>query len=287
MSHITRQDGKAVLSIVAGSAILSASFAFLTYPNSIVSGGLTGIAQIINLLTGLPVGVMVIVMNIPLFLVAWRKFGGRFIVYSLIGMMCNNVFIDLLSLLHVQFTSDMLLASVFGGLMRGLGAGLIFRPGATAGGSDIGARLLRRRYPHINFGTLSLGIDVCVVAAFAIVFRRVDSALYTVITMFVSARIVNLLLYGMSNSGVCYIVTILPKEICAAIGERLGRGSTILQGEGAYSGEERDVILCVVKRSQIPTLRRIVSEIDGRAFVIVTESHEVFGKNFGNIAKIE
>ena len=287
MSHITKRDVRDVLTILIGSAVNAAAFAFLTYPNSIVSGGLTGVSQILHLLTGLPVGVMVMVMNIPLFLVAWRKFGIRFIVYSLIGMVSNSLFIDLLGGLHIVLTNDMLLAAVFGGLVRGLGAGLVYYPGATTGGSDIGARLLRRKYPYINIGTLSLAIDACVVAAFAIVFKRVDSALYTIITMFVSSRVVNLLLYGMSNSGVCYIVTILPKEICAAIGEQLGRGSTILQGEGAYSGEERDVILCVVKRSQIPTLRRIVSEIDGRAFVIVTESHEVFGKNFGNISKIE
>lgn len=284
---IQRRDVTDVLLILVGSAVNAAAFAFLTFPNSIVSGGLTGIAQILNLLTGLPVGGMVMVMNIPLFLVAWKQFGPRFIVYSLIGMLSNSLFIDLFRSFGAALTSDMLLAAVFGGLVRGLGAGMVFYPGATTGGSDIGARLLRKKYPHINFGTLSLGLDALVVAAFAVVFRRVDSALYTVITMFVASRVVNLILYGMTNSGVCYIITTEPRRIAVAIGENLSRGATILKGEGAYSGKEHDVVLCAVKRQQIPRLRRIVSEIDEHAFVIVTESHEVFGKNFGNIAKIE
>lgn len=287
MTRFTRRDAKDVLLILLGSAVNSAGFSFLTYPNSIVSGGVTGIAQIINLLSGLPVGVLVIVMNIPLFAVAWKKFGGRFIVYSLIGTILNSVFIDLFNSLHLSLTNDMLLAAVFGGVVKGLGAGMVYYPGATMGGSDIGARLLRRSFPYVNFGTLSLGLDVVVVTAFAIVFRRVDSALYTVITMFVTSRVVNLILYGLANSGVCYVVTTQPHTIAKAVGEKLHRGATILRGEGAYSGTERDVLLCAVKRSQIPALRRIVSGIDENAFVIVTESHEVFGKNFASIDKIE
>ena len=281
------RDVRDVLLILLGSAVGAAGFAFLTFPNNIVSGGLTGIAQILNLLLGLPVGVLVMVMNIPLFLVAWKAFGRRFFVLSLIGMTASSLFIDLFRSFAVPLTSDMLLAAVFGGLVRGAGGGLVYWTGATSGGSDIGARLLRKKWPYINFGTLSLGMDALVVAAFAIVFHRVDSALYTIITMFVSSRIVNLMLYGTANSGVCYIITTQPRTIAIAIGEELSRGATILKGEGAYSGKEHDVVLCAVKRSQIPQLRRLVSAKDEHAFVIVTESHEVFGKNFGNIAKIE
>lgn len=284
---ITKQDIWIICQIIVGCAVVGASFRFLTYPNSIVSGGVTGVSQIINLLTGLPVGVLAAVLNVPLFVVAWRQFGIRFIVYSLIGTAACSLFIDLFSLIDLTLTNDMLLAAICGGLLNGVGYGLVYRTGATTGGSDIGARLLRRRYPHINFGTLSLSIDAAVVIVFAAVFRRFDSAMYTIIMMFVSSRIVNLILYGMANSGVCYIVTIYPKLLCDAIGERLGRGATVLRGVGGYSGEERDVILCAVKRQQIPALRRLVSELDDHAFVIVTESHEVFGENFGSIGKIE
>lgn len=279
--------GKDVLLIVLGCAITGAAFSFLTYPNNIVSGGLTGVAQIINLLTGLPVGVMVIVMNIPLFAVAWKKFGLRFIVYSLIGMVASSVFIDVFNLLHLTLTSDTLLAAVYGGLLKGLGAGLVFHTGATTGGSDIGARLVRRKYAYMNFGTISLCLDALVVLAFAVIFKRFDSAMYTIITMFVSSRVVNLILYGMANSSICYIITTEPGRISEEIGIRLSRGATILKGEGAYSGQERDVILCAVKRQQIPSLKKIVSGLDEHAFVIVTQSHEVFGKNFLNITKTD
>ena len=287
MKKITSRDFLDILSVLAGCAICGMSFAFLTYPNNIVSGGLTGIAQILNLLTGLPVGVMVLAMNIPLFAVAWKKFGSRFIILSLIGTIGDSLFIDLFNSLHLTLTNDMLLASVFGGLMNGLGSGLIYLPGATGGGMDIVSRLVRKRYPHLNFGTISLALNTVVVLAFAVIFHRADSAMYTIITMYVGSRIINLMLYGMKNSGVCYIVTTRPKTVSRVIGENLRRGCTVLKGEGAYSGEERDVLLCAVKRSQIPSLRRLVSETDPEAFVIVTESHEVFGKNFGNIANID
>jgi uncharacterized membrane-anchored protein YitT (DUF2179 family) len=285
MKAITREDAKDVILILLGCAIWAAAFSFLTYPNSIVSGGLTGIAQIINLLTGLPVGVMVLVMNVPLFVIAWKKFGVRFIIYSLIGTVASSLFIDLFGLVNLTLTHDTLLAAVYGGLLRGLGSGIVFFTGATTGGSDIGARLVRRKYAYVNFGTISLGLDALVVIAFAIIFQRFDSAMYTIITMFVSSRVVNLILYGTANSSVCHIITTQPHAIAKQIGDQLGRGSTLLRGEGAYSGEERCVVLCAVKRQQIPALKKIVSIADENAFVIVSQSHEVFGKNFLNITK--
>lgn len=287
MKRVTKEDVRSVLLIVVGCAILAASFAFLTYPNHIVSGGLTGVSQILNLLIGTPVGVMVIVLNIPLFLIAWKKLGLRFVIFSFIGMVLCSVFIDLFSMVDLVLTEDTLLAAVYGGLTRGLGAGLVYHTGATTGGADIGTRLLRRKYSYINFGTISLCIDGVVVLAFAVIFRRFDSAMYTIITMFVSSRVVNLILYGTANSAVCHIITTKPKAIAQEVNLTLGRGATVLEGEGAYSGEARFIVLCVVKRQQIPALKRIVSTWDEHAFVIVSESHEVFGKNFLNIARVD
>lgn len=285
MKKVTRQDVKDIVVILLGCAIGSAGFSFFTYPNDIVSGGLTGISQIINRLTGLPVGGMVIVMNIPLFLVAWKKFGIRFILGSLLGMLASSIFIDLFNSLNIVVTTDMLLAAVYGGIVKGFGWGLVYTTGATGGGSDIAARFLRRKYPYINFGTLSLGLDALVVFAFAVVFRKYDSAMYTIITMFVSSKVVNLLLYGAMNSSVCYIITNQYQRIADAVNKQLLRGATLLKAQGAYTGEDRCVVLCVIKRNQIAELKKIVTEIDAHAFVIVTESHEVFGKNFSDIAR--
>lgn len=287
VKRFLRTDGRAVAINLVGCVIVGVSFSWLTYPNNIVSGGLTGIAQILNLLTGLPVGVMVIAMNVPLFLVAWRQFGLRFIIYSLIGMVGSSLAIDFFNLFPLTLTDDILLAAVYGGLLKGLGYGLIFYVGGTSGGTDILSRMLRRKYAYIQLGNISLALDATVVAAFAVIFKRADAAMYTIITMFVSSRVINLLLYGSVNSSVCYIVTVRPHDIARAVGDRLHRGATLLKGEGAYSGEERDVVLCAVKRQQIPALKKIVSDIDGHAFVIVTQSHEVFGKNFQNIEKTD
>ncbi len=283
----TKSDIKSVILIVLGAAIAAAGVSFITYPNGIVSGGATGIAQIVNTLTGLPVGVMTVILNVPLFVLAWKKFGIRFILGSLLGMLTSSLFIDLFASLELVLTDDLLLTAVYGGLIKGLGYGLIYTTGATGGGSDIAARMLRRRYPYINFGTISLALDAAVVIAYALVVHHYDTAMYTVITMFVSSRVVNLLLYGAMNSSVCYIITIKPREIADAIGEQLRRGATLLKAEGAYTGEERFVVLCAIKKQQIAALKKIITAIDERSFVIVTESHEVFGQNFSSISKAD
>lgn len=284
---ITREDIRAFLIILLGTAIGGAGFSFFTFPNDIVSGGFTGIAQIINHLTGLPVGALTIVFNVPLFILAWKKFGLKFILASLVGMLSSSLFIDLFNALNLALTNDLLLAAIYGGLIKGFGYGLVYTTGATTGGSDIVARMLRRRYPYINFGTIALCLDAVVVLIFALVVQKFDSAMYTIIAMFVSSRIVNLVLYGTMNSSVCYIVTIHPRQIAQAIGDSLHRGATLLKAEGAYTGEERSVVLCVIKQPQIAELKKIISGIDEHSFVIVTHSHEVFGKNFSNIANLD
>ncbi len=283
----SRGDIRSVILIVLGTAIGAAGFAFFTFPNDIVSGGFTGIAQILNHLSGLPVGVLTIAFNIPLFILAWKKFGPKFLMASLIGLLSNSLFIDLFNSLELSLTNDLLLAAVYGGLVKGLGYGLVYSVGATTGGSDILARMLRRKYPYINFGTIALCLDAVVVLLFALVVQKFDSAMYTIIAMFVSSRIVNLVLYGTMNSCICYIITIQPRQIAQAIGETLHRGATLLKAEGAYTGEERSVVLCVIKQPQIAELKKIISGIDEHSFVIVTHSHEVFGKNFSNITNLD
>lgn len=281
---VTREDAQSSLMIVLGTAINAVGFSFITYPNSIVAGGVTGIAQIINHFTALPVGMVSMAMNIPLFIIAWRMFGLRFLLLSLLGMVSSSVFIDLFNMFGLCLTDDLLLAAVFGGLVKGFGLGLVYKTGGTTGGADIGARMLRRRYPYINFGTLSLSLDAAVVLCYALSIGKLDAAMYTVITMFASSRVVNLVLYGAMNSSVCYIITIKPREIAEAVSESLHRGATLLKAEGAYTGEERFVVLCVIRRREIAEVKKIITRIDSRSFVIVTSSHEIFGKNFSNIA---
>ena len=270
--------------IVLGSVLFAAGFQLFLYPNSIIVGGVSGIAMIINYLTELPVGVMTIILNIPLFVIAWKHFGSKFIIASLVGMLLSSVFVDLFALTSYSPTNDMLLASIIGGAVKGLGLGIIYYAGATTGGTDIIAKFVRLRFPYLNFGTVILLTDAVIILAFAAIFKKVEAAMYAVISMFVVSKVIDLALYGIDNSSVCYIISEKSEQLVSDITDRLHRGVTILEGEGAYSHQNKQVLLCVVKRTQIADIRKIIRSIDENAFFIVTDAKNVFGKGFGDIS---
>ena len=271
------------LKIVIGAAFYAAGFQFFLYPNAITTGGLTGVAMIINYLTGLPVGVLTLIMNVPLFIYSWKKFGIHFIIASLVGTILASVFVDLFALTGLEMTHEPLLGAIYGGIIKGFGLGLVYHTGATTGGVDIPAKFLRRKYQHINFSTFILAMDVVIIAAFAIIFKRYDSAMYAIICMYIASKVIDLVLYGAINSKVCYIITDRSAEIKDGLVNKLHRGVTFLHGKGAWSGEEKDIILCVIKQSQIVELKHLVRAIDENAFVIVSDSREVFGQGFSYI----
>jgi uncharacterized membrane-anchored protein YitT (DUF2179 family) len=274
------------LLIALGALVSAAGFEFLLYPNDIVVGGVTGVSMIINKLTGLPIGVLTIAMNVPLFAVAWKKFGLKFIIDSLVGMVLSSVFIDLLAMQHISLTDDLLLACIIGGVIKGVGFGVIYWEGATTGGSDILAKLVRSRYPYINFGTITLMLDATVMVAFAVIFSNYEAAMYGVIAMFVTSRVVDVVLYGINTSNVCYIVSDKSDQVTQALTSTLGRGVTILHGEGAYTHREKQVLMCVVKRSESVEVRKLVKNMDEDAFLIVTDAKNVFGRGFGDISDL-
>ena len=273
------------LQIVLGAAFYAAGFQFFLYPNAITTGGVTGIAMIINFLTGFPVGMMTLIINVPLFIYSWKKFGLSFIIASLVGTILASVFVDLFAMLHVEVTHEPLLGAIYGGIIKGFGLGLVYRTGATTGGVDIPAKFLRRKYQHINFSTFILAMDVVIIAAFAVIFKRYDSAMYAIICMFIASKVIDLVLYGAINSKVCYIITDKSGEIKDGLMNKLHRGVTYLHGKGAWSGEEKDIILCVIKQNQIVELKHLVRALDERAFVIVSDSREVFGNGFSYIGE--
>lgn len=294
MDSIKQQlNGRPVMSqvvkyalITIGAAIGAVGFQFFMFPNAIVSGGLIGIAQIVNRLTGLPVGAFSIVLNVPLFIIAWKQFGLGFIISSFAGTVLYSVFIDVAAMTNIVATTDPMLASIIGGVIKGLGLGTIYYVGATTGGVDIVARFLRRRFPYINFGTLILLMDAVIIAAYAWIFKIYESAMYSLICMFVMSRAVDLVLYGLDNSNICYIVSEHTDDIVSEITlGQLHRGVTLLHAEGAYSHEEKQVIMCVIKRPQIAAIRRMVRAIDPKAFMVVTDAKNVFGKGFDSIVE--
>lgn len=271
--------------IVIGCALYAVSFQFFMYPNDIISGGVTGIAMIINYITGWPVGVMIIIMNVPLFALSWKRFGFHFMVGSLVGMLLSSVLVDLLATFHIVATRNLLLACIYGGVVKGMGLGLVYFAGATTGGVDIMAKFVRARFPYINFGTIILMIDFLVIATFAVVFDKYESSMYSVIAMFIVSKVVDTVLYGIGTSKVCYIISDKYEELKGEITAQLHRGVTLLHGEGAYTGAQKQVILCVIKKQQITDVRRMIKAIDPKAFFIVTDAKDVFGNGFGDISE--
>lgn len=272
--------------ITVGSVVFAVGFQFFMFPNSIVSGGLSGIGMIINRLTGLPVGAVIIVLNIPLFLIAWRHFGFDYLVGSIAGMFLSSIFVDILAVTRYVATEDMLLACIIGGAIKGVGMGIIFYAGGSTGGIDILAKVVRQKYPHFNIGSVILWIDIAIIVAYAAIFNLPESAMYAGVAMFVVTRVIDLVLYGFNSSVVCYIISDKNEEIVDEIvSGNLHRGVTILKGQGAYSHQDKQIIMCVVKHSQITEMRRLIRRIDDHSFVIVTDAKNVFGKGFENIAE--
>lgn len=272
-----------LLQTVFGAAIYAVGIAWFFRPVSMVSGGVTGIAMVINLITHWPVGVMIIILNIPLFILALKKYGLQFMLNSLVGMAAGAIFIDLLSMVKVEITTDPLLAAIYGGVITGLGCGIVYSAGSTQGGTDVLSKLLRERLPYINFGTFILAMDAVIVAVYALLFKKYDIAMYTVIAVFIATKVIDTVLYGVSQSKLCHIISEYSEEIKADIVSSLHRGVTMLNGKGAYSGQPKQILLCVVKRQQIVEIKRIVKNIDKSAFVIITDTRDVFGKGFTSI----
>ena len=278
------QTALRVFKILFGSAVFAIGIQWFYHPATLLSGGVTGIAMIINYILSWPTGTVMFALNLPLFLIAFKNYGWKFVAYSLLGTFACSLFIDLLALVSVNITAEPFLASVYGGIITGLGLGIVYAAGATTGGTDIIAKLIREKYPYVNFGTMILFLDAAIIAAYALMFRKYENAMYTVIAVYIAARVIDLVLYGASQSKLCHIISEYSDEIKLAIVEKLNRGVTVLSGKGAYSGQDKQILLCVVKRQQIVEIKKIVKNIDKSAFVIVTDTRDVFGEGFGDIS---
>ena len=274
------------LAITLASAVYALGFVWCYEPNDIAFGGITGIAQIINhLLPVAPVGVTVIILNIPLFLLGWKLLGGKMLLGSLYAMFISSVFIDLFTPLWDWQPMEPFLATIFGGLTMGLSLGLIFQQGSTTGGTDLAARLLKLRLAWLPMGKLLMAVDLVVIVLVALAFRALDTMLYGLVALYISSIAMDGVLYGLDNAKVAYIISDHNEEISRSIVEDLDRGVTILHGQGAYTGTDKKVLLCAFKQREIATIKNLVKEIDPAAFLIVCPAHEVLGEGFRDYKK--
>ena len=273
--------------ITLGSLIFALSFNWFFAVNAVGMGGITGLAQVLNvLIPALPVGMATILLNIPLFLTGWRFIGFHLLASSLFSMAVSSAAMDGIALFYTFPQTDPMLAAICGGAMMGAGLGIVFSQGATTGGTDIIARLLKLKFPWLPMGKLVLVPDGVVLVLAALAFGRVETALYGAIALYVSAKVMDAVLYGFNASKVAYIISESWRAISAAILE-LDRGVTILNATGAYSGLEKHVLLVAFRQREIVEVKKLVHAADPAAFLIVCDAHDVLGEGFREYQKEE
>ena len=266
--------------ILLGSVIGGAAYPLFLTPNNIAPGGITGVAIILNYLMKLPVGTVSLLLNIPLFLAGYHTMGKIFAFRSLLATIFFSLMIDILP--FRPMTDDPLLSTLFGGVLLGIGLGMILRGGATTGGTDMLARMVHRRLQFISTGTFLFGFDFIVVASAGLIMGTTE-ALYALINIFISAKVIDAVMVGFSGNKACLIVSTAWEKIMNRIMTEMDRGVTLLSAKGGYTGVERPTIYCVISRQEIMMLKKIVQEEDSNAFMTVMEAHEAIGDGFSGL----
>ena len=285
MKHTVSYYVKSYAVITLGSILYALAYNIFYAPNLVAMGGLTGLGQVLNaLIPVLPVGTTVIVMNVPLFFLGWKFIGGHLLVSSLYAMTFSSFAIDVMDMICQFPPMDTMLAAIFGGALLGAGIGLVFAKGATTGGTDLIARLLKLKFAWLPMGTLVLIPDFIVIVLAAIAFGKVESALYGIVSLYITTKVMDTVLYGLDSSKVAYIISDSYREIADAI-IAMDRGATLLHGEGVYSGNEKKVLMVAFKQKEIVPLKEKVNEIDPHSFLIVCDAHDVLGEGFRTYSK--
>lgn len=271
----------AYVQIVLGCLLGGVAYPLFLVPNNIAPGGLSGLAMILNYLFKSPVGMTSLLMNIPLFLIGYKAMGRVFALRSLIATVLFSITIDVVQL--PAMTNDPLLGTLYGGVLLGAGLGLILRGGATTGGTDMIARMVHSKLPFITVGAFLLMID-CLVVILAGVVMGTSEGLYALISIFASSKVIDMVLAGFSSNKACFIITDKWDEVTGHILHDMDRGVTQLTARGAYSGQERPVVLCVTSPQEVAQLKDIVREEDEKAFMFVTDAHEALGEGFSKLS---
>ena len=273
---------KNALIIILGAAIFAFAINYLIIPYHLYEGGATGITLITYYLFKIPVSLMNLLINIPLFIIAWRVLGSRTLYYSLLGTFSVSAWLYLFEKipLFLDFDNDILIVSVVTGIVGGLGLGIIFNAGGTTGGTDIVARVAAK-YTNISIGRLMLAVDACVLAFVLLVFKDPRMVIYTLIFVFLATRVIDLIAEGGGYAGKGFLI-VTPKwdEMAAKISDDLKRGVTLIKGQGHYQRTDMNIVYCVVARNEIRQMKEIISKVDPHAFITITDAHEILGEGF-------
>ncbi len=271
------------LLIIVGSVLTALAFNLFFIPNDIAPGGLSGLATLVHaLIPQLSVGLVIILLNIPLFLAGWRIRGHVFMVRTLAATLLLSLLIDYLRLpqwVYALFKDDILLATVYGSILMGAGVGLTIRGNATTGGTDLAGVIINHYWPSLNVAWAMFAVDALVVIGAAFVFEP-KAALYALAAVFIGAKIVDFILIGARSAKLFFVISRNAEIITKRILLSLDRGVTVLNGRGAFSGEPKDVLFCIVAPAQIMAMKKLIAEEDAEAFVVVSDVKEVLGEGF-------
>ena len=282
MRRIPTQTKRIAVDILfdfVGSFICSTGLQCFSAPNNIAPGGVTGLGIIVNYLTGINLSALTFLINVPLLALAWFFLGRYFTINTLKSVVIFSITLEICGHLPV-YEGEIMLAAIYGGVLSGIGLALVFMRGSTTGGTDIASRLIQLKFPGLSIGRLMLIVDGFILLIAAVVYRNVENALYGLITIFTTTRMIDSILYGLDTGKVMMVVSRQPEEIASAIITQLNRGCTFLQARGSYTKEDRPVLLCAVRKGEFHNLKRLVYSIDPGAFLLALEANEILGEGF-------
>ncbi len=281
MRTMLKKEGKNLVLLLVGILIYDIGTHAFVEPAQVAPGGAIGVALLVNHLTNLPIGMMTMATNIPLLILAWFYLSRRFAVTTAVTTALSSLVLDVLvAPLCPVYTGDRFLCSLYGGVVIGVGMALIFLAGTTTGGSDILGYLLQKKRPQMSIGRALLLVDGIVLVVSIFVFGNIDAALFGLVTLFAQTKVIDGIIYGGEVSTMATVVTKNPEAIAERVIVDLDRSATLLKAQGAYSKEDTTLLLCTVRKSQFPRLKRIIYEVDPDAFMMATETSEVLGFGF-------
>ena len=267
--------------LLVGALIYGIGTHAFVEPAHIAPGGAMGIALMVNHFADLPIGLLTLAINIPLLVLAWFSLSHRFAVSTAFATaVCSFILDFMVAPVCPVYTGDRILCSLYGGILSGVGMGLIFMAGMTTGGSDILGYVLQKRRPQLSIGRALMAVDGVILLMSIYVFGNIDAALFGLVSLFATTKVIDSVIYGGDASTMATVVTRKPREIARRIIADLDRSATLVQATGAYSGKDTSVLLCTVRKSQFQRLRKIVYEADPGAFLMATEASEVLGDGF-------
>ncbi|MBP3203971.1 MAG: YitT family protein [Lachnospiraceae bacterium] len=268
-----------ILVCIIGSALVGTALSVFTIPNEIAPGGISGLSTALAYVLGVRVSVLSLVLNIPIMLAAYRLLGKRSFLYTLLSTALLSGFIELASFLPV-YTGNILIAAVYGGVLSGIGIGILFLRNITTGGTDLIALMLHKAFPNVPNGTILAVIDGIVVLIAVLVFQKIEVALTSVLTIYFSSKVIDLIAQGVDYAKVIYIVTDKGKELSAVLNSSTDRGNTVIKAFGGYTGAEKQLVITVTRRNVLAQTLRLIHTTDPAAFTFVTDSTEVHGEGF-------